>query len=371
MKSKEKDVSVYIHIPFNVSHRRGESTLTLNSTRETRNQYLEALEREMLNAGDILEGRRIASICLGGGIATTVSPDRLARIMVRFKRMYNVSPRAEISVTAAPQTLVTPCLSSLNMFNINRISLIAYTPVDALLESIDAPHRLIDIENGSAMLVKFGYHDIDALLMYGIPGQTLATIRNTILAFTSVKGFQHITLKPYELSASSGVTREEREDQYRHAVEILANRNLHQYSADSFAVDGKQSQFTLHELMGMERVGLGLGARSYIDDLVYENTTDFDCYLENSGDFTRLVSAVTQMNSPEQMKRFLALRLQLVQGIKESEFVENFGCAVGEGMPDVVNHLSEAGLIQAVDGSIRPTQRGLMHSSELISIIVG
>ena len=143
------------------------------STRETRNAYLEALDREMMSAGDILEGRRIANICIGGGIATMVSPDRLARLILKFKRTYNVAPGAELSVTAAPQTLVSPCLSGLNMCSVNRIGLIALTPIDELLETIDAPHRLTDIEDGTAMLVKFGYPNIDAVLMYGIPGQLL------------------------------------------------------------------------------------------------------------------------------------------------------------------------------------------------------
>lgn len=368
---EKKDVSVYIHIPFSIKIRRGDNTLVINSTREIRNQYLDALEREMTNAGDVLDGRRITSICIGGGIATTVSPDKLARIMIRFKRQYDVAPRAEISVTAAPQTLVTPCLSSLNMFNINRISLVAYSPVDALLETIDAPHRLSDIENGSALLVKFGFQDIDAVLMYGIPGQTATTIRNTIIAFTSVKGFQHITLKPYELSAQCGVNDIELDNQYRLAVDVLADRNLIQYSAGRFAVDGKQSLFTLNELLGVERVGFGLGARSFIDNLIYENTTNFNLYVQNANDFSGLVSAATEMNTLELMKRFVALRLQLVQGFRETDFVEKFGCLPVDAMPDVMARLVENGFVESDQGSIHPTMKGLRLSTDLVQTIVG
>lgn len=368
---EKKDISVYIHIPFSIKIRRGDNTLLVDSTRETRNMYLDALEREMLSAEDVLEGRRIVSIFMGGGIATSVSPDKLARIMVKFKKMYNIAPRAEISITAAPQTLVTPCLSSLNMFNINRISLIAFSPVDSLLNAIDAPHRLVDIENGSAMLVKFGYRDIDANLMYGIPGQTLTTIRNTVKAFTSVKGFQHITLKSYELSDQCGVTIKEREDQYRHAVEILAERNLEQYTSDSFAFTGKQSLFTLNELMGVERIGFGLGAKSYIDDYCYQNTTDFNRYLQYSEDFSRLITGVTQLKALDQKKRYIALRLQLVQGFREAEYKEKFGSLSDNSISVVLGKLSDEGLIESVDGSIRPTEKGLMRSTELVSTVIG
>lgn len=350
---------------------RGDGTLLLSSTRETRNAYLDALEHELMSAGDILEGRRIASISVGGGIATVVSPDRLARILLKFKRTYNVVPRAELSVTAAPQTLVSPCLSGLNICNVNRIRIVAYTPVDKLLEVINASHKLEDIENGTAMLVKFGYSNIDALLMYGIPGQTLTTVKNTIIAFTSVKGFRHITLKRYELSEQSGVTLEESDAQYSMAVEMLAERSVNQYTADSFASNGCKSNFVLHELMGMERVGFGLGAKSYIDNMIYQNTTDFECYLRDSGDFIKLITGVTEMSELDKKKRFVALRLQLVEGFDENEYFNIFGCTPDGAISDAIEALVTAGLISRINGIVRPTAKGLMQSEEVVTTVIG
>lgn len=364
------DISVYIHIPFCIKIRRGENTLLVDSTREIRNDYLEALERELMSAGDILANRRIVSIHIGGGIATTVSPDRLARMMIRFKRAYSIAPRAEISITAAPQTLVTPCLSSLNMFNINRISMVAYSPVDSLLETIDASHRLSDIETGSAMLVKFGFQDIDTLLLYGIPGQTLTTLRNTLLAFSSVKGFHHITLKPYELSNQSGVRREERDEQYRHAVEVLKSRGLIQYTTDSFATKTNQNQNLLQELLGVERIGFGLGARSFVDGYIYQNTINFYDYLKNSGNFSELITNVTKLRKKDKIKRFIAHRLQLVDGFSEEEFTQTFNNPPEKLIPQILAKLEKQELIESTERRIKPTFAGLMHSDEMITSVL-
>ena len=57
---------------------------------------------------------------------------------------------------------------------------------------------------------------------------------------------------------------------------------MKQYTSDSFAWEGWESCFTMHELLGMERVGFGLGAKSYIDNMISENTTDFDRYVRDS-----------------------------------------------------------------------------------------
>lgn len=365
------DISVYIHIPFFIKKRRGDNALVVPSTRETRNAYLEALERELMAAGDILEGRRIASISVGGGVATSVSPDRLARLMIRFKRAYNVAPRAEFGVAAAPQTMVSACLSSLNTCNINRVSLAAYSPVDQLLESLDTPHRPVDLETATAILVKFGFRDVDAVLMYGIPGQTLTTIRNTMIAFTSVKGMQHITLKRYELAEESGVSRAECDAQYARAAETLAERGVMQYAAGSFAVKGNESAFVLHELWGMERAGFGLGARSYLDGMIYQNTTNFNGYLENAGDFTKTIEAGAELSEPDKMKRFLALRLQWVEGFSEEAFTDEFGGQPEGEIRGILDGLVHNGFVSVADGVFKPTPLGLCQSDVLISAIFG
>lgn len=367
----KSDISVYIHIPFAIKVRRGENTLLVPSTRESRNAYLDALDRELMSAGDILNGRQVASISIGGGIATVVSPDKLARIILKFTRTYNVAPGAELSVTAAPQTLVSPCLSGLNMCNINRISMVALSPIDTLLETIDAPHRLMDIENGTFILGKFGYPNIDAVLMYGIPGQTLTAIRNTIIAFAALNGLKHITLQRYELSGQMGVSLEECEEQYTCAIELLAKSGLNQYTSDKFARAGWESRFSMHELMGMERVGFGLGAKSYIDNMIFQNTTDFTGYLSDSADFTRVITSAVEMGELDRMKRFLALRLQLVDGFTENDYFKAFGSYPGDAISPVIDALVSAGLVSYTGGVVRPTWKGLARSNEVVSTVIG
>lgn len=368
---EKTDISVYIHIPFCIKRRPGEDTLLVPSNREVRNSYMDALDRELMSAGDQLDGRQIASITVGGGIATTVSPDKLSRMMLKFRRTYNVKPRAEFSISAGPQTLVVPCLSSLNSCNVNRISIEALSPVDALLEKIEAPHRLVDIENGSALVVKFGHTDIDVLLLYGIPGQTCTTIKNTIQAFTSVKGFRHLTLKKYELAEQSGMTQADLEDLYRTAVEVCAERGMSQYAAGRFACEGAESSFVLHEYLGMERIGFGLGARSYLDHMVYQNTTDFDTYLQYSDDYTKIITAARELDELDQMKHFLALRLQLKNGFSDKEYQQEFNCRPDGAIKTMLEELHAAEFAARTDDRIVPTERGLMYPGEIITRVLG
>ncbi len=367
----KSDISVYIHIPFCGKIRKGERSLVLPSTRETRNAYLDALERELMSAGDILEGRRIASICVGGGIATVVSPDRLARILLKFKRTYQIVSGAELSVTAAPQTLVTPCLSGLNMCNVNRISIHALTPVDSLLTEINAGHTMIDIENGTSLVMKFGHSNVDVVLLYGIPGQTLTTIKNAIIAFTSVRGLKHITLKRYELWKESGVSAEDCKAQYTQAVEILAVREMIQYSAECFSHGGWISKFLLHELNGMERLGFGLGARSYVDNMIYQNTTDLGTFLDSSGDFSKIINTASELSDLDRMKRFVALRLQLVEGFTYDEYKYIFGHTPERAILEKIDTLTAGGFVTCKNGQVRPTAMGLMLSSEVQTTVVG
>jgi len=367
----QTDISVYIHIPFCIKKRPGEDTLLVPSNREVRNAYMDALERELMAAGDQLEGRQIASITIGGGIATTVSPDKLSRMMLKFRRTYQVKPRAEFSISAVPQTLVVPCLSSLNSCNVNRISIEALSPVDALLEKIGAPHRLEDIENGTALVVKFGYSDVDVVLLYGIPGQTCTTIKNTIQAFTSLKGFRHLTLKQYELARQAEVSTSELEDQFHTAVEVCAEREMSQYAAGRFACKGSESSFVLHECLGMERIGFGLGARSYLDRMVYQNTTDFETYLRHSDDYTKIIAAARELNDLDLQKRFVASQLQLLEGFSDEAFRQEFNHQPEGFIQTTLNSFIDLGLAARLDDRIFPTEKGLLYSDEMINRVLG
>jgi len=71
------------------------------------------------------------------------------------------------------------------------------------------------------------------------------------------------------------------------------------------------------------------------------------------------------------MKRFVALRLQLVQGFRETDFVEKFGCLPVDAMPDVMARLVENGFVESDQGSIHPTMKGLRLSTDLVQTIVG
>jgi len=367
----KQDISVYIHIPFIIKARKGEDTLYVPATREKRNAYLQALEYEMMSAEDLLEGRKVASIYIGGGIATTVSPDKLARLILKFKRTYHIDSSIELTVTAAPQTVVSPSLSGLNMGGVNRLSFMALSPVDKLLETIQAPHRLEHIENGTFILNKFAYGNIDAVLMIGIPGQTLTTIKNTLTAFVALKGVKHITLKRYEFSEQEGVSLEAFEEQFNTVVELLTNKGLVQYTTDSFAYPGWESRFTLHSLSGMDRVGFGLGAKTYLDDFVSQNTTDFNHYLENAADFTKIISGAVELNEYDQLKRFVALRLQLLNGFSEQDYLSVFKDQPRELFNSVMDPVINAEWVSESHGNYRLTFKGLMASDQVISSVIG
>ncbi|TWH57152.1 anaerobic coproporphyrinogen III oxidase [Desulfitobacterium sp. LBE] len=362
-------VTVFVNIPFCIRRRRGESSHIRPAGKGTRNAYLEALEREIDHAGELLEGKTVQSIYVGGGAATVLSPDKLARLLLRFKRAYQMAEYLELTIAAAPETLVSPCLSGLNMCNFNRISVEALCASDKMLDYLGTSYRLADLEDGLTMLGMFNYRNVNADVMYGIPGQTKAALRNSLVTCLALPALSHITLRRFELSEQEGVSAEECRDQYRYSLEYLKGKGFCQYAAGHFAKKGYESRHFYYTSQGMDHIGFGVGAKSYVDGYGITNTTDLAKYLKWAGQYEEITENVLYLDEKARQKRFAALRLQLAEGFSEEEFAARFGEGAGAAMGPSLQLLLKQSFISCLDGRYVPTEEGLFHIDEIQKVI--
>lgn len=363
-QQKEK-VSVYLHIPFCIKRRKGEKPNLFPANRETRNLYLSALEKEIFAAGDLLEGREVSSLYVGGGIATVLSPDNLARMLVRFKRHYSVAFDLELTIRAAPQTLISPCLSGLSMCGFNRISIDALSASSKLLENLGASHRLGHLDDGYIMLDAFRIRNISGDILYGIPGQSWNALRNTLVCCAASPDQTHVNLLPYELAEQEGVPDEALLEHYTLARDFLESGGFKEYGAGRFARPGFECRFLLDEYEDVPRVGFGLGARSCVDGFAFQNTADLNAYIRHAPDYTKLISQSLELDAPAQQKRYAALRLQSSKGLGLDQFRERFGCAPNDEMLKSLTELAARGLLFETERGYAATAKGFVHIQKI------
>lgn len=176
----EEGISIYVHLPYCESL----CTYCGCNTRITKNHgkekpYIDALlkEWEMVKT-TMNKAPQIKEIHLGGGTPTFFGYENLTSLIKGLLVENRQQP--EISIEAHPNNTTLEHLAALYHFGARRVSfgIQDFDPdVQALINRIQPVAKVIEITRLSREL---GYKSVNFDLIYGLPGQTIETVSNTI-----------------------------------------------------------------------------------------------------------------------------------------------------------------------------------------------
>lgn len=179
--NSEKGVSLYIHLPFcaslchycgcNVRH-------TVNHAAEEK--YITYLKKEWLLYLDFLgEKPQIAELHLGGGKPTFFSPENLKNVLSFILKNATRHPNYSFSFEADPRNTTKKHMTTLAALGFKRMSLgIQDFDLD-VQKAINRVQTFEQVERVTNDARAAGFTSINFDLIYGLPGQSPATIRNT------------------------------------------------------------------------------------------------------------------------------------------------------------------------------------------------
>ncbi len=197
----DQALSLYIHIPFcrQLCWYCGCHTTIPNSAGRV-TDYLETLQREIaLRAAALGAQGGVSHLHFGGGTPTFLTTDQFERLMAEIQRHFLLRPDAEAAIEIDPRGLTREMARCLRAAGINRASLGVQdfdAEVQAGINRIQ-PHD--QVARAVEDLRAVGIEKISMDLMYGLPGQTEASVaRSARLAAAlepdrlSVFGYAHV-----------------------------------------------------------------------------------------------------------------------------------------------------------------------------------
>ena len=174
-------VSLYVHIPFceKICWYCGCNTSVANR-RERVASYLDALHREIaLVAGGLGHGARVRRIAFGGGSPNGISPVDFVRLMDALMLHFRFADPV-LSIELDPRTLTAEWGAVIRSLGISRASMGVQTFSAPLQQAIGRIQPARMIEDGTAALRAAGVGSINFDLMYGLPGQTMADLADSL-----------------------------------------------------------------------------------------------------------------------------------------------------------------------------------------------
>lgn len=143
--------------------------------------YLDALLAEVAMAARILgEGTGVEQLALGGGTPNTLSSDMLGALLGEVRKHFAVAEGSELSIELDPRALEPGHVDFLVETGFNRFSL-GVQDLDPRVQKIIG--RVQPEEKIRSIVDRIRAHGIEAVnfdLIYGLPGQTLDSFRETV-----------------------------------------------------------------------------------------------------------------------------------------------------------------------------------------------
>lgn len=303
-KNNSFEISLYIHLPFCESlcfFCGCNKVITKRHNLEL--PYIHKLLCEFDNYLRLLNKPiNIKELHLGGGTPTFFSPENLDFLLKEiFKRAVKTLEH-DFSVEIHPKVTTAAHLDILRIHGFNRLSIGVQDFNENIQKIIGREQTYSDIEFCTNYARKIGFSSINFDLIYGLPTQTIDTIKQTLdkvfllkpdrIAFYS---YAHVpALKPSQskLSAYSLPSGYSKYLIYKTAFDEFKTNGYHNLGFDHFAIETDSlyqafKQNKLHRnFMGFTEqksailLGLGVSAISDFGNYYMQNRKNFTEYLE-------------------------------------------------------------------------------------------
>lgn len=351
----QKELELYIHIPFCVKKCSYCDFLSAPATEQTKEAYMAALFAEIGGRAKDYKERIVTSIFIGGGTPSLLSGDSIRQLMEHIREGFTLAPDAEITMEVNPGTVTAEKLTAFYGAGINRLSIGMQSAQEQELKILGRIHDFDGFCQVYREAVEAGFTNINVDVMSGLPGQTLASYKDTLEKVLRLEPMpQHISAysliveegTPFAAMADRGELPLPEEDteraMYEETIEVLAGYGFHRYEISNYALDGYECRHNVGYWIRRDYLGFGIGAASLIGNVRFQNGRDLNAYMAHPLACREEQQSLT---TQEQMEETMFLGLRLIRGVSYPEFARCYGQTLEEVYGEVIARNVADGLL--------------------------
>ena len=362
---QKKPTSAYVHIPFctQICYYCDFSKVFIKN--QPVDSYLEHLLEEF-RSYDI---QKLSTLYIGGGTPTALSASQLEVLLDGLTKNLDLSVLEELTIEANPGDLDADKIAVLKQSPVNRVSLGVQTFDDKMLKKIGRSHLEKDIYENIDRLKLAGFDNISIDLIYALPGQTMAQVKDNVAKAISLD-IPHMSLYSLILENHTvfmnrmrrgklPLPKEELEaEMFEYIIAELEQAGFEHYEISNFSKPGFESRHNLMYWDNAEYYGIGAGASGYVNGVRYKNHGPIRHYL-NAVEAGNARITEEHLSQREQMEEEMFLGLRKKSGVSMARFEEKFGRSFDGLYGEIIRDLVQQGLMQIDGDRVRMTKRGL------------
>lgn len=373
--SRKSPVGLYVHVPFCVRRCTYCDFATWAGRENEIPRYVDAVIAEIIRRGEETGHPSADTIFFGGGTPSMLDGEQLTRILQALYEAFPVEADAEITCECNPETLTPDFAQAARKAGVNRLSMGAQSKQANLLQLLGRIHDWKRVVSAVGIAREAGFDNFNIDLMFGLPTQTVADVRETLQAALAL-GPTHLscygliveerTAICHDISAGKLTLPDEEveRDMYELVRQTLAEHGYEQYEISNFARTGYACRHNLGCWTRVPYLGFGCAAHSFFDERRTVNPRTIDAYLSGEPPQTE------QISSEEARFESMMLGLRVTRGVKDDDFARMHGMGIREAFGQKLGKPIAGGLLEWHDGALRLTRLGMdLQNSVLVDLM--
>ena len=405
------EISLYLHVPFCRFKCFYCDFNTYAGIEGLIPSYVEAITAEIRSWGNALRHSGAAvvvpTIFFGGGTPSLLEPRHVASVLDAIGESFAVQDDVEISMEVNPESVSRDTIRSIAGLGVNRFSMGAQSMDNAELRMLGRLHDADRMIAAYDQLRRAGADNVNLDLMYGLPGQSLATWEASLEGVLALAP-EHLSLYALTVEESTpffGWVNEGRlptpdddlaADMYELAQRRLSDAGYDQYEISNWSRPDRECRHNLVYWRSGSFIGVGPGAHSYLFGARFAVMRQPRAYIERMAELGRIaggrppslpplggppdntevlreiapIDSVDMYTAEMARAEMLVLGLRLNRGVSEDEYLRRFGARPSDIYSDAVESSMVDGLLEQDGGILRLTPRGRLLSNEVFARIM-
>jgi len=337
--------------------------------------YVQALLADMQQDLELVQGRAVTSVFIGGGTPSMLSAAAYRELFSGLRQQLAFADDAEITLEANPGTVEQEKFSAYRELGINRLSIGVQSFDAAKLKALGRIHGRDEALKAAEAARRAGFDNFNIDLMHGLPGQTVeeavADLQQAVALQPTHLSWYQLTIEPNTVFYRD--TPVLPEDDTLWSIQeagqaLLSAQGYEQYEVSAYAKAGRECRHNRNYWEFGDYLAIGAGAHGKItraDGVFRYSKTRLPRDYLAAREHGRYTAASGLIAAEDMVFEFMLNALRLREGVAAALFEKRTGLPLSM-IAEVVRGLRERELLVADTSRLQCTPAGFNYLNQVL-----